>query len=135
MQIGKSRSRSPGIRSLASSASRARIQLRLPITVLISPLWAMNRNGCASGQLGKVLVENRECTTATAEAIALVDQVGEEVVELVGGQHALVGEGARRQRREVDVGLVLGALAQAERQPLQRHPDERGRRRRRRTAG
>ena len=51
----------------------------------------------------------------------LVDQVGEEVVELVGGEHALVGEGARRQRREVDVGLVLGALAQAERQPLQRH--------------
>ena len=34
----------------------------------------------------------------------LVDQVGEEVVELVGGQHALVDQGARRQRREVDVG-------------------------------
>ncbi len=68
VQIGKSRSRSPGIRSLASSASRARIQLRLPITVLISPLWAMNRNGCASGQLGKVLVENREWTTASALA-------------------------------------------------------------------
>ena len=31
VQIGKSRSRSPGIRSLASSASRARIQLRLPM--------------------------------------------------------------------------------------------------------
>ena len=69
VQIGNSRSRSPGIRSESSSASRARIQLRLPITVLISPLWAMNRNGCDSGQLGKVLVENRECTTATAEAI------------------------------------------------------------------
>ena len=41
VQIGKSRSRSPGIRSLSSRASRARIQLRLPITVLISPLWAM----------------------------------------------------------------------------------------------
>ena len=68
MQIGNSRSRSPGIRSLSSSASRARIQLRLPITVLISPLWAMNRNGWASGQAGKVLVEKRECTTASAEA-------------------------------------------------------------------
>ncbi len=67
-QIGYSRSRSPGIRSEASSASRARIQLRLPITVLISPLCAMNRNGCASGQLGNVLVEKRECTTASAEA-------------------------------------------------------------------
>jgi hypothetical protein len=43
--------------------------LRLPITVLISPLWAMNRNGCESGQLGKVLVEKREWTTAIAEAI------------------------------------------------------------------
>ena len=39
------------------------------MTVLISPLWAMNRNGCASGQLGKVLVEKRECTSAIAEAI------------------------------------------------------------------
>ena len=69
VQIGKSRSMSPGIRSEESSASRARIQLRLPITVLISPLCAMNRNGCESGHDGKVLVENRECTTASAEAI------------------------------------------------------------------
>ncbi len=69
VQIGKSRSTSPGITSEASSASRARIQLRLPITVLISPLCAMNRKGWLSGQLGKVLVENRECTTATAVAI------------------------------------------------------------------
>ena len=65
VQIGNSRSRSPGIRSEASSASRARIQLRLPITVLISPLCAMNRNGCDNGQLGNVFVEKRECTTAT----------------------------------------------------------------------
>ena len=66
VQIGKIRSRSPGIRSDLSSASRARIQLRLPMTVLISPLWAMKRNGCDSGQLGNVLVEKRECTTAIA---------------------------------------------------------------------
>ena len=45
-----------------SCAWRARIQLRLPLTVLISPLWAMVRNGWASGQDGNVLVENRECT-------------------------------------------------------------------------
>ena len=56
------------MRSEDSSASRARIQLRLPMTVLISPLWAMKRNGWESGQLGKVLVENRECTTASADA-------------------------------------------------------------------
>ncbi len=36
---------------------RARIQLRLPCTVLISPLCAIDRNGCASGHDGKVLVE------------------------------------------------------------------------------
>ena len=54
---------------LASIVSRARIQLRLPRAVLISPLWAMKRNGCASGQLGNVLVEKRLCTTATAEAM------------------------------------------------------------------
>ena len=46
--------------SLVSIDSRARIQLRLPLTVLISPLWAMRRYGWASGQDGKVLVENRE---------------------------------------------------------------------------
>ena len=34
-----------------SIASRVRIQLRLPCTVLISPLWAMKRYGWASGQL------------------------------------------------------------------------------------
>ena len=38
---------------------RALDQLRLPSMVLISPLWANMRNGCASGQRGKVLVENR----------------------------------------------------------------------------
>ncbi len=44
--------------------SRARIQLRLPRSVLISPLWASIRYGWASSQLGKVFVEKRECTTA-----------------------------------------------------------------------
>ncbi len=46
--------------------SRARIQLRLPRIVLISPLCAMNRYGCASGQDGNVFVENLECTSASA---------------------------------------------------------------------
>jgi hypothetical protein len=41
VQIGKICSRSPGIRSDLSNASRARIQFRLPCTVLISPLCAM----------------------------------------------------------------------------------------------
>ena len=45
---------------------------------------------------------------------ALVGQVGEERLELAGGEHALVDEGAARQRREVDLDLALGPLAQAE---------------------
>jgi hypothetical protein len=52
------------------------------MTVLISPLCAMKRNGWESGQLGKVFVENRECTRAIAALHPLVDQVGEDVVEL-----------------------------------------------------
>ena len=61
-----------------------------------------------------------------------VRQVGEELSQLVGGEHALVDEGAARQGREVGVGLVLRALAQAEgatfevhaRQPLPRRPHD-----------
>ena len=59
VQIGYARS-SPVMRSLCSNASRARIQFSLPITVLISPLWAMIRYGWASGHDGNVLVEKRE---------------------------------------------------------------------------
>ena len=66
VQIGNARLRSPGMRSVSSRASRARMRLRLPRTVLISPLCATNRNGCASGHDGKVLVENREWTMAMA---------------------------------------------------------------------
>ncbi|MNU04641.1 hypothetical protein D3C72_2491380 [compost metagenome] len=50
---------------LASCDWRARIQLRLPLTVLISPLWAMVRKGCAKGHEGNVLVEKREWTMAS----------------------------------------------------------------------
>jgi len=41
----------------ARAGSRARMAFRLPQSVLISPLWASSRNGCASGQVGLVLVE------------------------------------------------------------------------------
>ena len=51
--------------SLLSTLSRAFIQPRLPRMVLISPLWASKRKGCASFHFGKVLVENRECTSAS----------------------------------------------------------------------
>ena len=65
MQIGNARSRL-GRCGLASIASRARIQFSLPCTVLISPLWAMNRYGWASGHDGNVFVENLLCTRASA---------------------------------------------------------------------
>lgn len=79
VQIGKTRSRplSPN-RSETSWDSRATIQLRLPLTVLISPLCATKRYGWASGQLGKVFVENRECTSAIAEAKRRSDRSGKK---------------------------------------------------------
>ena len=49
---------------------------------------------------------------------------GKNASSCVGGEHALVEQGAAAERAEVDVGLALGALAQAERHPLQRHPGE-----------
>ncbi len=42
---------------LAMRISCDRIQLTLPLSVLISPLWASIRNGWASDHCGKVLVE------------------------------------------------------------------------------
>lgn len=51
---------------LVMSASLVRIEFRLPARVLISPLCAMRRNGCARFQLGKLFVENRECTCRKA---------------------------------------------------------------------
>ena len=55
--------------SLAKSAWRACIQFMLPRKVLISPLWARYRYGCARSQLGNVLVEKREWTSARADSI------------------------------------------------------------------
>ncbi|EWC63630.1 hypothetical protein UO65_1037 [Actinokineospora spheciospongiae] len=61
----------------------------------------------------------------------LVGQVGEEGGDLGGGQHSLVDHRARGQRREVGAAalghaLALHPLAQAERQPVQRHPGHGG---------
>ena len=64
--IGRTFWRSSPKSSDASWDSRARIQLMLPRSVLISPLWAIIRYGWASSQLGNVFVENRECTSASA---------------------------------------------------------------------
>ena len=103
--------RSPGISAEDSSDSRARIRFRLPRTVLISPLCAMNRNGWASGQAGKVLVENRECTIATALSVRSSVRSAKNAGSCDGGQHALVDDGAAGQRGEVDAALLAGAAA------------------------
>ncbi len=50
-----------------------------------------------------------------------VGEVGEERLELAGRQHALVDQGPAREAGEVDLGLALGPLAQAERHPLEHH--------------
>ena len=64
------------MRSETSWSSRALIQFRLPLTVLISPLWAMSRYGWASGQLGKVFVEKREWMSASSETNRSSDRSG-----------------------------------------------------------
>ena len=56
---------------------------------------------------------------ADARHDARVLEVGEEHLELAGGEHALVHERAGRQRRKVHVGAVLDPLADTERPPLQ----------------
>ena len=66
----------------ASCDSRARIQLTLPRSVLISPLCAISRYGCASSQLGNVFVEKREWTSASALATRSSREVGEVAREL-----------------------------------------------------
>ena len=69
-----------------SKPSRACIQLMLPRSVLISPLWATRRYGCASGQDGNVLVEKRWCASASARFERSVREVGEHALDLRGRQ-------------------------------------------------
>ena len=82
LMIGRMFSMSSPKASDSKRASRACIQLMLPRRVLISPLWAMKRQGWARSQLGKVLVLKREWTSASAVSISRVVQVGEILVEL-----------------------------------------------------
>jgi hypothetical protein len=55
----------------ANIAWRATIQFRLPRSVLISPLCAMKRYGCARSHDGNVLVEKRWWTSASADTKAV----------------------------------------------------------------
>ncbi len=87
-------------------AWRERIQLRLPCSVLISPLCAMYRNGCARSHdrervRGEALVRE-----AQRRGEALVAEVAVERADLLGEQHPLVDDGAVRERRHVEFGCV-----------------------------
>ena len=98
--IGNARSR-PGISGVAISASRARIQLRLPCTrvdlavVRDVPVRVRERPRRERVR-GEAAVHQRQ-----RRLDALVAQVDEELAELRRGEHALVDERAARQRREV----------------------------------
>ena len=59
---GRPAEKTPG----AKTASRARMRLTLPRSVLISPLWQRRRKGCASDQRGSVFVLKRAWTSAKA---------------------------------------------------------------------
>ncbi|GAA3158659.1 hypothetical protein GCM10017687_91020 [Streptomyces echinatus] len=66
------------------------------------------------GVRGEARVDERD-----GRGEAAVGEVREEGLQLAGGQHALVDDRARGERREVDTGLALGALAQRERLAVQ----------------
>ena len=57
---GRTLSMSTAMQGDCMVSSRASTRSALPRMVLISPLWRINRLGCARSQLGVVLVENRE---------------------------------------------------------------------------
>jgi hypothetical protein len=88
---------------LANLVRRAWAQLRLPVMVLISPLWARKRNGWASGHLGRVLVEH-----ADRGLQALVAQVRIEGGEVRRHHQAFVDDGLVRKAADVvfDIGGV-----------------------------
>ena len=120
--IGRIFCRSSPRRSDLSRPSRARIQLMLPVSVLISPLCAMKRYGMRERprreRVGaEALVHERE-----RRLEVLVRQVGEHRADLPRREHAFVDERPARQARDVErllrrlghrqpIGGVLDALS------------------------
>ena len=97
-----------------SSPSRARIQLMLPVSVLISPLCAMKRYGCASGHDGNVFVLKRWCTSASADSQVRIRQIGKHRLDLAGREHALVDQRVARQADDVEeLAATSSAMASA----------------------
>ena len=81
----------------------------LPRSVLISPLWATKRYGCASGHDGNVLVEKRWCTSASADSTVGVGQIGKHALDLRGREHALVDQRVGREADDVERLAVRAA--------------------------
>ena len=54
-------------------------------------------------------MEKRQCTRASADSTRSSPRSGKNSAELRRGEHALVDEGAARQRREVDGAVAVGA--------------------------
>ena len=88
-------------------SSRAIIRSTLPRMVLISPLCRMSRLGWARSQLGKVLVEKRECTMAMALVKSSLLQVRIKGAQLADQEHALIDHGAAGQGAHIGVGVAL----------------------------
>ncbi len=67
-----------------------------------------------------MLVENRACTSAIADRVQRVGQVGKERLQLERRQHALVDDRPAGQAGQVQAELVVGPLAQAVRLAVER---------------
>ena len=119
MQIGKTRSRSPG----KSAGADLALAGPHPVAVALDgvDLAVVRDQPVGVGQRPAREGVGREARVHQRQlgGEPLVGQVGEERLELAGREHALVDHGAGRQRREVDLGLVLGTLAQAEGDPVE----------------
>ena len=116
---------SPKMLALQQRLAR-RIQLWLPRSVLISPLCAMRRYGCARSQAGNVLVEKRECTMRERAHGALVGEVGVEAAELLRRasgpcrRPSATSTTRCRSRRRSFGATAPGALADHEERALER---------------
>ena len=93
--------------------------------MLISPLCAMRRYGCARSQVGKVFVLNREWTSARRLRRLLFPEVQEELVESLGQGEALVDDRLGGKAREKEprqprfARATTRALADHEQRPLE----------------
>ena len=88
-----------------STGARATAHWRLPSMVLISPLCASRRNGWASRHCGKrigrkALVKHRHRGLEPG-----VSQVGIELDQVLGHDHALVDNGAGREAGAVEPAI------------------------------